>query len=143
MSNPVVRAPARFVPVAALAYGERDADAQFVDPARPLPVALGRAAARSTPLAGTASSSQLIGPFLPECDRQVMLTLSGSWTGQVIVQRSDDGGATRHPLTLAGEPWARFAGNANEPVWSESATGVSLYLDCTITGGTLNYRMAQ
>ena len=135
--------PAPFVPAVGLSFGQPGADAVFVDAANPMPVRLARGLAAASPLAGTASTSGRVGPFVPELDRPIHLTLLGSWSGRVRVLRSVDGGATLDPLTLAGEPWGLFTTNANEPVAEESVAGTSYYLELSLLSGAVTYRVAQ
>jgi hypothetical protein len=72
-----------------------------------------------------------------------MLSLEGTWQGTVALQRSTDGGVHKLPVTIGGGPWARFTGNACEPVWEESESVAKLYLDIQLASGSLNYRLAQ
>ena len=97
----------------------------------------------TTELAGSANASAVVGPFNPVLGRAAVLMLSGSWVGTVKVSRSTDAGTTRQPLTVAGAPWAQFTGNACEAVWEESDPTARLYLEITLTSGTLNYRLSQ
>ena len=97
----------------------------------------------TTALAGSASASGIIGPFTPVLGRAAVLMLSGSWAGTIKVSRSTDAGATRQPLTVAGLPWAQFSANACEAVWEECDASARLYLEITLTSGTVNYRLAQ
>ncbi|MFZ3485567.1 hypothetical protein [Sphingomonas sp. 3-13AW] len=134
--------PATFVPAVGLSFGRPGTEAVFVDAANPIPVRLTHAAA-AAPLAGTATSSIRVGPFLPEPGRPIHLTLSGTWSGRATLLRSVDGGATAEPLTLAGAPWGIFTANANEPVAEESVAGTGYYLDFALASGTIAYRVAQ
>ena len=109
--------------------------------AGPLPVSISQPS--TTALAGSASASAVAGPFSPVLGRAAVLMLSGSWVGTVKVSRSTDAGVTRQPLTVAGTPWAQFTGNACEAVWEESDPTARLYLEITLTSGTLNYRLSQ
>jgi hypothetical protein len=81
---------------------------------------------RATPLAGIANATTVIGPFHPVFGRSVILSLDGTWEGQVQLLRSPDNGVTRLPVTFGGAPWAIFGSNCCEPVWEERA-GVALY----------------
>jgi len=96
-----------------------------------------------SPLEGQASSSVALGPFAPVAGKPVLIQLSGTWQGSLQVQRSIDSGATRHNLTLAGQPWGRFTMNACEPVWEEEEPGAELYIQITLTSGTVDYRLSQ
>lgn len=98
---------------------------------------------QSSPLAGAASASGVLGPFVPGLDSPINLTLSGTWAGTVRLLRSTDAGATKIPVTLAGGTWGEFTSNVNEPVWEEGEAGVTFYLQFERISGTLNYRMAQ
>ena len=141
--SPVVGVPANFVPVYALAFGSIGSAATAVDPTHPLPTAETLTASGVTPLTGTTAASTLIGPFTPRLGRAINLTLTGSWSGSVQLQRSIDGGTTRQPVTAGGQPWATFTANCNEPIAEETEAGATYYLSVTLAGGTLGYRVAQ
>lgn len=138
-----IETPAPYVSLQAIAFGSVGAEATPVDAAHPLPVAQTPLAATSTPLAGSTSSTGVLGPFTPQLGRPIVLSLSGTWTGSVQVKRSVDGGATKLALTAAGSAWASFTGNCCEAVWEESESGAEIYLDVTLASGTLTYRVAQ
>jgi len=134
--------PAAYVTPAAIGYADSVGDLALVAEDAPLPVAVRRASSPA-PMAGETSQPVLAGPFGPVPDVPIHLQLGGEWTGQVVLQRSTDGGATRNGLTAAGLPWARFSANANEVVWQEGEQGASLFLDISVTSGTLSYRLSQ
>jgi len=136
-----IQNPAGYAVTRAVAFADVDGSMLPVATSTPLPVTLGTAA--TTALTGTASSSSVVGPYQPALGRPVMLVLTGTWSGSVKVTRSIDGGATRQPLTVAGNAWGQFSGNACEPVWDESESAARLYLDITLTSGSISYRMAQ
>lgn len=136
-------APARFVPLAAVAFSDEQQNGQVVNADNPLPVTHSFAVSETIPLAGSTSTSLLTAGFAPELGRPIWLTLSGTWSGTVTVKRSTDGGATRQPLTLAGDPWGVFTANANEPVALETEAGASYSLDIALVSGTLAYRVSQ
>lgn len=133
--------PAGYAVTCAVAYADADGALVPVDASTPLPVTLGRTP--TTPLAGTAASTAVAGPYQPALGRPVMLVLTGTWTGSVRVMRSVDGGTTRQALTVAGSAWAQFSANACEAVWEESESAATLYLDITLASGSVTYRMAQ
>ena len=135
--------PAGYAPAFALGYSDSEGALSLVRQASPLPVELRFGPATASALEGTANASTAVGPFAPSAGRPVMLCLSGEWSGSVTVTRSTDGGTTRHPLTVAGNAWARFTGNVCEPVWSESEAGAELYLEIELDSGTLDYRVSQ
>jgi hypothetical protein len=85
-----------------------------------------------------------LGPFTPELDRPIWVTLSGSWTGTVQLLRSSDAGATKLGLTYSdGSPRATWTGAVNAAVAEESCSGVSYWLAFTRTSGTLAYEVRQ
>lgn len=139
----LIRDPAGYIPSVAMAFGGQDEAPVSVTPATPLPVTIAAPAVMVTPLAGTAASSTVAGPFTPQPGRDIWVTLTGEWSGSATVLRSVDGGVTRLPLTAGGQPWASFSSNAQEPVGSESASGATYYLDIQIIAGTLAYRVQQ
>lgn len=110
----------------------------------PLPVTQAALApAASLSVSGATATSQTIGPFVPVLGRQIWLTLSGTWAGRVQLLRSTDGGATKLPLTVAGQSWAVFTGPANEPVVEETVSNASYFLAVTLNSGTLTYQVTQ
>lgn len=137
-----IQSPASYVPSRAAAFADVDGTSMLVSASNPMPVSIGAAAAAAA-LAGSSTASGVLGPFLPVAGRPVVLALSGTWSGTVAVQRSTNGGTTKLPLTVAGAVWGQFTTNACEPVWEESEAGAALYLDVTLSSGTLAYRLAQ
>lgn len=138
-----VEVPAGFVPQYAVAFGAVDAPAVAVHDGNPLPVRSVVPPGAVAALAGTMSVSGSAGPFVPELGRPIRVTLWGEWSGTAELRRSVDGGVTLLPLTVAGEPWGRFTGNANEAVAEEHEEGASYHFVVTLAGGTLAYRVAQ
>lgn len=144
MPTSPIQSPASFVPSRAAAFSDADGNALLVSNNNPMPVTIAAAAGSTTSaLAGTRTASGSVGPYQPSADKPVVLALSGTWTGTVKVLRSTDGGSTRLPLTAAGMPWAQFTANCCEAVWEETDTAARLYLDVTLSSGSLDYRMAQ
>jgi len=135
--------PAEYVPLHALAFGALGTPGVVVDAGNPLPVRVAGTASPATPLAGVATGAAILGPFLPALSWPIWVSLSGAWTGQVQLLRSVDGGATKLPLTVAGQPWASYTAPANEIAVEETVAGASYYLSVALTGGTLTYRVAQ
>ena len=107
------------------------------------PVPVNTQAVASTPLTGTASSSATVGPFSPVVGRAVMLALTGSWVGSAEILRSTNGGTTMLPLTMGGATWGLYTSNCCEPVWDESEASAQLYLQLSLTSGSVTYRLAQ
>lgn len=142
MQDTSIKLPGGYALATAIGYADATSGAlSIVATDRPLPVTVQPPEAPA-PLTGTTSASGAFGPFAPIPGRPVLLQLGGEWTGEVTLLRSTDQGATRHPLTIAAEPWARFTANACEPVWEESEAGAQLYLSVRIDSGTLSYRLA-
>lgn len=101
-------------------------------------------AATSVPVAGSLGATGTAGPFVPELDRAVWVTLSGVWAGSVQLLRSTDGGATRLALTYSdGSARAIWTGAVNAPVVDDSCAGATYYLQFTRTSGTLVYEVRQ
>jgi hypothetical protein len=147
-----VKLPAGYAPAFAIGYADESGNLVLAGAADPLPVALDsgtievqavESAPPPPPLAGTASSSGLAGPFAPVAGRAVTLALTGTWEGSVQLSRSTDSGATRLPLTAGGLPWGLYSGNACEQAWFESEDGAELYLEIALSSGTVEYRLAQ
>jgi len=122
-TNPI-KTPAGYVPAFALGFSGPTGDLEIVDSVKALPVevsstdplvVLPYAAPPPAAIEGTSASNVLVGPFVPATGRPVVLTLAGTWEGEVQLKRSSDGGTTPYPLTA----WARYVANACEPVWEE------------------------
>ncbi len=137
-----LQSPARFVPPFAVSFANVAGDSDVVSAANPLPVAAAPATAPAV-LAGSVNASGVLGPFQPVAGRPVMLSLAGTWAGQVKVMRSTDGGTTKQPLTALGQAYGTYVANIYEPVWEEGEIGASLYLDITLSSGSISYRMGQ
>ncbi|MBW4329902.1 hypothetical protein KY084_03310 [Stakelama sp. CBK3Z-3] len=136
--------PAGYITQSALAVRDPNGAARGVDGANPLPVTLLAAdETLSPPLTGNTSNSILSDGFVPKAGRPIWISLSGEWSGSVVVKRSIDGGATSAPLTIGGQPWAVFESNAMEPVGEESVAGAIWYLDIMLANGTLSYEVRQ
>jgi len=134
--------PAPYAPPFAMSFANAGGSTDVVSAVNPLPVT-SAAATSPTPLAGSATSNGVLGPFQPVPGRPVMLSLAGTWTGSVKILRSTDGGSTRLPLTAMGQAYGTFTANMCEPVWEEGEVGAQLYLDVTRTTGSIVYRMGQ
>ena len=140
-NNPITT-PAGYAPAFAVGFSDQSGALSIVQSDRPLPVSLS-AEAPGAPLEGQASANMLVGPFAPVPGRPLVIGLAGDWQGSVQVERSVDGGATRHQLTAGGYSWGHYTGNACEPFWKEEETGAEFYLAVTVTSGTLAYRLSQ
>lgn len=145
MSDTLIRvdSPGNFAPTVALAYGAPGAAAVAVTPAAPLPVRL-TVPVPGASLAGTASESGQVGPFVPEAGLAIWVALTGEgWAGRVRLLRAAEEGAAALPLTVGGGEWGSFTGPANEPVIVENDARARYFLSIELTQGTLGYRVSQ
>ena len=160
-----VNSPAKYVLSTAIGFSGANGDLTLVTPDAPLPVVVslsdigagtgsgagtGTGTGTSTgtgtpaePLEGKADASTAAGPFVPTRDAPMHLQLSGTWEGSVTLERSIDGGKTRQGVTAGGMPWARFTDNVNEPVWQESGTDATFWLQITLQSGQVSYWLSQ
>ena len=149
-SSPIIN-PSGYTTSVVAAFADVNGEAAHVSAAAPLPVSLPSSqvlsvninTATATPLDGQAVMPAVAGPYTPVLGRSVVLVLSGDWTGAVSVLRSTDQGLTKLPITIGGTPSAVFSTNCCEPIWDESEAGANLYLNISLTSGTVNYRIAQ
>lgn len=109
--------------------------------------------------ATTAAGVATIGPFAPQLGRDIRVILrpsasGGSWTGTFAIGTSSAANAcaagTINPLTIGGQPWGVYTGNANEAVDTPSLgatpAGAPAPVYCataTITSGSLTYAVRQ
>lgn len=142
MPTSPLKTPAGYVPQMAISFANSAGDADIVSAINPIPTQEQPFVAPAA-LAGSLTSSSLVGPFQPRAGRAVVLALSGTWTGSARLVRSTDGGTSRLPLTAAGLPYGLYTANVCEPVWEESEAAALLYLDVTLSSGTLTYRLGQ
>jgi len=142
MTEPTpIATPSGYAPTYVVGFADPANRLALVSADSPLPVSSGGAA--PTPLVGETSASTLAGPFAAAAGRTVSVTLAGTWSGTVTLQRSTDGGATRDDLRVAGEHWGVFTTSGCEQVWPESESGASYYLHIVLENGTLAYRVSQ
>lgn len=112
--------------------------------------------AAATPASGTATFSggtALIGPLAPQLGRDIRVILKGTWSGSFqIGTASAANGCTAgniNPLTVAGQSWGSFTGNANEVVdtptlGAAGANGAPVYCAiATVSSGMLTYAVRQ
>lgn len=97
------------------------------------------------PLTGTVSSGQSIntGMLSPDTGYYLYLTLTGSWTGTVVVQHSTDNGVTWNAVTTNGQPAGTYIRNCDEDVLKVSDPNSKYRLAISVTSGALAYRLAQ
>ena len=140
-----IESPAKYATSFAVGFSDTAGDLALVTSSTPLPVTLQASALAPPPppLSGTASASGLIGPFSAVPGVPIHLQLGGIWSGRVSLVRSVDGGATTSALTLGGSRWASFTASVNEPVWEDSDSSATFYLDITLASGAVAYRVSQ
>lgn len=139
--TPLVDSPAGFVPRQAVSFGGEDTAAVAVTRTTPLPTEAITAPATSTPLIGTSTAAQVAGPFVPDLGRNIVVALSGNWSGTVQLLRSTDGGATRLPLTPAGITMGQYGAPGVDTPWVETEAGAAFYL--SLPGAGISYRVSQ
>lgn len=101
-------------------------------------------AASSTPLTGTINTTGPTPVFTPQLGRDMYLTLSGTFSGTVQVQRSTDNGATWNNITISGgQQWGRYTGACDEVVETPTDGASKYRLDVTLSSGSVTYRLAQ
>lgn len=143
MPETTIVRPAGWITETAIAFGDTQG-AQLVDAAHPLPVILVAGAQSSPlPLTGTATASQVAGPFAATNGKALTMALAGSWSGRVQLLRSTDGGTTRLPLTPASVPVGIMTTSGVDQPWVETEDGATYYLAITLSSGTLTYRVSQ
>lgn len=95
------------------------------------------------PATGSAGS-YVAGPFAAVPGYPVRLIATGTWAGSIAVGTSVNSCSTVNPLTVAGQTWGTYTGNANEAVDVPPTTGgVAYCLSVTVTSGTLNAALRQ
>lgn len=82
--------------------------------------------------------------FSPNPSNSFNLSLWGTFSATVAVERSFDAGANWLPVTYADSPPTALSCTAPTSfVWVEPEEGVQYRLNCTWTSGTVNYRISQ
>lgn len=115
-----------------------------IDPSNPIPqTQVPLVAATSTPLTGTSTGAQMVGPFTPVLGRPITLALSATpWPGgSAQLLRSTDGGLTKLPLTPAGVTVGVYSASGADSPWLETEAGATFYL--ALPGAGISYRVAQ
>ncbi|WP_053058542.1 hypothetical protein [Sphingomonas paucimobilis] len=143
-TKPPIAAPSSIVPPAGVAFTGADGQTKFASPADPLPTtAAPLAPAGVTPLVGTSTGAQTVGPFVPVLGRPITVALTAtSWPGgQAQLLRSTDGGVTKLPLTPAGVTVGVYSGIGADSPWVETEANATYYLSLPAAG--IAYRVAQ
>jgi hypothetical protein len=96
------------------------------------------------PITGTADGSSSSNVLVPDVGYYIYVTLTGTWTGTVQVERSTDNGVTWLPITThEGSAAGKFTGNADEDVLLVADSQSRYHLKFDITSGSVSYRLAQ
>jgi hypothetical protein len=96
-----------------------------------------------TPVTGSFSAAGQSASFQPINGRAFNITLWGTFSASVQLERSFDSGATWRALTASGVTLYAWTGAASETA-EEAEYGVIYRLNCTAyTSGTVNYRISQ
>jgi hypothetical protein len=97
-------------------------------------------------IVGTLSAvgaSAAVFPRADLCFREFNISLWGTFSATIAVQRSFDGGVTWLPLTLAGVATAQYTAPCSEMIGNPEM-GVAYRVACTsFSSGTINYRISQ
>ena len=91
----------------------------------------------------TGVSSPLVSPRADLIFNSFNLSIFGTFSATVQLQRSFDGGVTWLPRTVAGSAAYSYTAPCSEII-PEQEVGVLYRLDCSsYTSGTVNYRISQ
>lgn len=116
-------------------------------------IASGYAAATSTPVTATITdtSTHVLGPFTPQLNREIWLTLNATTaaSGSAQLLRSTDSGATKVGLTAGGIAIGGYAFGGttgaivNEIIGIETDASATYYFTITLSAGAVTCRLAQ
>lgn len=146
MSDTIKTTVSSFVlgsPMRTMAFGALNDEAVPVSDTAPLPVMQTYPVATSVPVSGTATSSGVSGTFSPAMGLPIWLRISGTWTGNVALERSDDDGVTWFAATLYTGDALAWAQNVNAPVTEETVSGAQYRLNMSVSSGTIVYEIRQ
>lgn len=106
-------------------------------------VGIGYGPSGITPVTGSFGAAGQSATFSPMPGRDFNVSLWGTFSGTVQLERSLDGAANWLPITAAGTQLYQWTAPASETA-SEAEAGVLYRLNCTAyTSGTINYRLSQ
>jgi hypothetical protein len=101
-------------------------------------------AASSSPITGTVTTTGNTPTFTPQLGRDMYLTLSGTFSGTVQVQRTTDNGSTWNNITISGgQQWGHYTGACDEVVETPTDSASKYRLSITLSSGSVTYRLAQ
>lgn len=82
--------------------------------------------------------------FGAQPDYPLNITLSGTFSATVQLERSFDNGSTWFSLTVDSSPWAVYSTPVSEQAWVPTEAGILYRLNCTsYSSGTVTYRVSQ
>jgi hypothetical protein len=103
----------------------------------------GYSASGKTAVAATFGAVAQSVALSPAAGRGFNISLWGSFSATVQLERSFDGGTTWLPITANGTQLEKFTGPVSEQ-WQDDEVGVQYRLNCTSwSSGTVNYRISQ
>lgn len=95
-----------------------------------------------TPIEDSFTATARSASFTPIAGRGFNITISGTFSATVTLERSFDDGGTWYPLTGAGYPLYNWTAPASETAVDDE-DGVIYSLNCTWVSGTVDYRISQ
>lgn len=96
-----------------------------------------RARVGTLSVTGVSASFAAVGPA------PINVELTGTWAGTCTLKRRLPGESTYKALTINGNPWGVYTTNVSEQAWAEGEGGTLFLLDCTLTSGTVSWRISQ
>ncbi|HEX2594818.1 MAG TPA: hypothetical protein VHL34_25170 [Rhizomicrobium sp.] len=118
------------------------APAGFAPEYAPVVVAATSTALTATPVTGTT----MLGPFNPQLGRDLRIIIKGTgWAGTITVGTSTKAEAcsTLNALTVAGQPWGSYTGNANEVVDTPTLDNIVYCVQAVIASGSPSITVRQ
>lgn len=109
-----------------------------------IPMIVYMPSATSDPLTGSANASGATGALVPTVGYNLYLTLTGTWSGTVRVQKTVDNGINWTTVTAGGGAQIGvFTQNCDESVLKVTDPKARYRLQFTMTSGTVVYRLGQ
>jgi hypothetical protein len=107
------------------------------------PVGAGYESSGLQPVTGAFAAPGQSASFAPLAGRGFNISIWGTFSGTVQLERSFDAGSTWLPVTANGTQLEKFTSAASEQ-WQEDEAGVLYRLNCTaLASGTADYRLSQ
>lgn len=96
----------------------------------------------SSPLESTFTSSTQSSSFRAAAHKPFNISIKGTFSATIALERSFDGGTTWWPVTYPDGTAITYTG-AVSTNWEESEDEVFYRLKCTYTSGTVTFRLSQ